>query len=127
LLPSATDFFYRTYPRGSPRLYLNGIGRQRDDGFKWGFQPFVQFTWADIFWRRGQFHLVSPFTQITAQTDFRLQDPVFGVGLFPVNISFDINDRLSIIGQLGVVGTYDLTNKRIEVGAQPAIFGSWSF
>jgi peptidoglycan hydrolase-like protein with peptidoglycan-binding domain len=100
---------------------------QTSDGFKWGIQPFVQFTWADILWRRGQFHLVSPFAQITAQTDFRLQDPVFGVGLFPVNISFDINDRLSIIGQLGVVGTYDLANKRIEAGAQPAIFGSWSF
>jgi peptidoglycan hydrolase-like protein with peptidoglycan-binding domain len=50
-----------------------------------------------------------------------------GVGLFPVNISFDINDRLSIIGQLGVVGTYDLANKRVEAGAQPAIFGTWSF
>src|SRR5271165_1227701 len=47
--------------------------------------------------------------------------------LFPVNISFDINDRLSIIGQFGVVGAYDLANKRVEAGAQPAIFGSWSF
>lgn len=100
---------------------------QTSDGFKWGIQPFVQFTWADIFWRRGQFHLVSPFAQVTAQTDFKLQDPVFGVGLFPVNISFDINDRLSIIGQFGVVGTYDLANKRVEAGAQPGIFGSWSF
>jgi peptidoglycan hydrolase-like protein with peptidoglycan-binding domain len=100
---------------------------QTSDGFKWGIQPFVQFTWADIFWRRGRFHLVSPFAQVTAQTDFKLQDPVFGVGLFPVNITFDINDRLSIIGQFGVVGTYDLANKRVEAGTQPAIFGSWSF
>ena len=97
------------------------------DGMKWGIQPFVQFTWADIFWHRGQFHLVSPFAQLSAQTDFHFGSPVIGAGLFPVNISFDVTDRISIIAQAGGVGTFDTSNKRVEIGPQAALFGSVSF
>ena len=106
---------------------LAPIWANTKDGLAWGIQPFIQFTWADPFWRRGKFHLVAPFAQVTAQTDFMLNNPVFGIGLFPVNISFDVSETISIIGQGGIVGIWDVNNKRGEIGAQPAIFGSWSF
>jgi hypothetical protein len=97
------------------------------DGMKWSVQPFVQFTWADIFWHRGDFHLVSPFAQLSAQTDFHFGSPVIGLGLFPINITYDVTNRVSIIGQAGSVGTFDTSDKRIEIGAQAALFGSVSF
>ena len=106
---------------------LAPIWANTKDGLAWGIQPFIQFTWADPFWRRGKFHLVAPFAQVTAETDFMLNNPVFGIGLFPVNISFDVSETISIIGQGGIVGIWDVNNKRGEIGAQPAIFGSWSF
>jgi peptidoglycan hydrolase-like protein with peptidoglycan-binding domain len=100
---------------------------QTSDGVGLAVQPYIQFTWADPFWRRGMFHLVAPFAQISAQTDPKLSDATFGVGLFPVNISMDLSDRLSIIGQAGVVGGWDLAAKRGEIGPQAGLFGSWSF
>jgi hypothetical protein len=106
---------------------LDTVLAQTSDGVGWAIQPFIQFTWADPFWHRGRFHLVAPFAQITAQTDPKLQDPVFGVGIFPVNITMDVNDRLSVIGQEGVVGGWDVANKRGEIGSQAAIVGSRSF
>ena len=97
------------------------------DGMKWGIQPYVQYTWADVFWHRGRFHLVSPFAQLTAQTDFHFGSPVIGIGVFPINMSFDVTDKISIIGQAGNVTTFDTSNNRIENGNQAALFGSWSF
>lgn len=97
------------------------------DGMKWSVQPFLQFTWADLFWHRGDFHLVSPFAQISAATDFHFGSPVLGLGFFPINVSFDVTNRISILGQLGTVGTLDTSNRRIEIGPQAALFGSVSF
>ena len=95
---------------------LAPIWANTKDGLAWGIQPFIQFTWADPFWRRGKFHLVAPFAQVTAQTDFMLNNPVFGIGLFPVNISFDVSETISIIGQGGIVGTWDVNNSAVRSG-----------
>jgi hypothetical protein len=98
------------------------------DGLLWSIQPFVQFTWADIFWHRiDALHLVSPFAQLSAATTFKLGSPVIGFGLFPVNVTVDVTKRISIIGQVGVAGSIDTSNKRVEMGPQAGLFGSLSF
>ncbi len=106
---------------------LDTVLAHTSDGTGWVISPFVQFTWADPFWHRGRFHLVAPFAQITAQSDPKLKDPAFGLGIFPVNITMDINERLSVIGQAGFVGLWDVGNKRGEIGSQAAVVGSWAF
>jgi peptidoglycan hydrolase-like protein with peptidoglycan-binding domain len=100
---------------------------QTNDGFKWAVQPYAQFTWADPFWRRGKFHLVAPFAQISGQTPLGSLDPNFSVGLFPVNITFDVSDSVSIQGQAGTVLTTDFANQRVEVNNQAALVGVFSF
>jgi hypothetical protein len=97
---------------------------QSADGTDWNLQWFAQATWVDPFWQSGRWHLVQPFAQVSAQTDLKQGGLTLGTGVFPVNISFDvIKDKVSIFGQAGIVGNWDTTGKRFELGGQ-AIVGA---
>ncbi|MBV9825477.1 MAG: peptidoglycan-binding protein [Alphaproteobacteria bacterium] len=92
---------------------------QTSDGRDWTLQWFAQATWVDPFWRRGRWHLVQPFAQISTQLDLKTGDATLGVGAFPVNMQVDlIKDRLSIFAQGGIVTSWDLGSSRVEIGGQ---------
>ena len=92
---------------------------QTSDGQDWTLQWFAQASWVDPFWRRGRWHFVEPFAQISAQLDLKTGDPTLGAGLFPVNIQVDlVKDRLSVFAQGGLVTSWDLSAGRVEIDAQ---------
>jgi Putative peptidoglycan binding domain len=94
------------------------------DGKDWTFQWFAQATWVDPFWQKGNWHLVQPFAQISAQVDLKQGTPTLGLGLFPVNISVElVKDKLSLFGQGGAVTNWDVVGQRVEIGGQ-AIVGA---
>lgn len=98
------------------------------DGTNWSLQWFVQATWADPFWQRGRFHLVQPFVQLGAQRDLQQGGTTLSAGLFPVNINVDVvRDKVSIFGQGGIVGSWDLGSGRVELGQQAIIGASVTF
>ncbi|HLJ13932.1 MAG TPA: peptidoglycan-binding domain-containing protein [Bryobacteraceae bacterium] len=94
------------------------------DGMVWTMQWFAQFTWADPFWQVGRWHFVSPFAQVSAGLDLKQGNTTLGLGLFPANIQFDVvKDKVSLFAQGGLVGSWDLAQKRVEMGPA-AIFGA---
>jgi hypothetical protein len=112
----------------TPGLQLGvPLSASASDGSNWSLQYFTQFTAADLFWHFGRLHLVSPFAQITFQHGLGSPaHPTLGVGLFPVNITYELirNRRgdpvLSLFGQAGEVGTWDLSTGHFETGLSAA-------
>jgi hypothetical protein len=105
---------------------LSGLGPQQAGG--WSLQYFVQFTAADAFWHFDRVHLASPFAQLSFQNNLGGPlNPTVGAGLYPINMSVDVlrtksgDPLLSVIGQAGVVGSYNLDNKHFEIGASAAL------
>ncbi len=69
---------------------------------------FANFTWVDPLGVAGQFHLWSPLATIGGQIDISSGQSTVGAGIFPINLSIDIEkDRLSFQVNSGVVAPYD--------------------
>jgi hypothetical protein len=98
------------------------------DGRDWTFQWFAQATWVDPFWQRKRWHLVQPFAQISAQLDLDKRTSQLGAGLFPVNVQFDLKkDKLSAFLQGGAVVSWDIADRRLEIGSQVIVGVNVSF
>jgi len=89
------------------------------NGAPWTFNPFVQLTDVDRFWKLGQFHFWQPYAQIGAQVQGPGDlHPTLNGGLFPVNFGYDIGDILTAQFTAGVPFAYDMQTRTASWGGQ---------
>lgn len=89
------------------------------NGAPWTFNPFVQLSDVDRFWKFGQFHLWQPYAQIGAQVQGPGDlHPTITGGLFPVNLGYDIGDVLTAQFTAGVPFAFDMQTHTASWGGQ---------
>ncbi len=89
------------------------------NGGPWTFNPFVQFTDVDRFWRFGALHLVQPYAQVGAQFQGPGDaHPTLTSGLFPINIGLDVGEVLTLQAAGGMVLNLDLSTGQVVAGPQ---------
>jgi hypothetical protein len=89
------------------------------NGGPWTFNPFVQVTDVDLLGHYGFVHLWQPYAQIGLQFQGPGDPhPTLNGGLFPINLGFDIGDRLTLQATAGVPFAYDFQTGTASWGLQ---------
>lgn len=86
---------------------------------------FAQFAGIDLFGKKGDWHFVQPYAQVSVEnTD---KGPKIGGSLTPFNVSVDLNDKVSLNWETGVAFEYfpHTSNGMVGVESSLGLSISW--